>query len=86
MPRPPRRPPDRWAEKRPFQPRALRAFLTPEELSTPRDGKRGVTTDEMHQAEEATFRIEPAKLIAGLAGTVLNIDLATELAQDALTN
>ena len=33
---------------------------------------------------EATFRIERARLIAGLARMVRNVDLAEELAQDAL--
>ena len=37
-----------------------------------------------HQAIEATFRIERARLIAGLARMVRNVDLAEELAQDAL--
>ncbi len=39
---------------------------------------------ETHQAIEATFRIERARLIAGLARLVRSIDLAEELAQDAL--
>jgi len=43
-----------------------------------------VTTGETHQAIEATFRIERARLIAGLARMVRNIDHAEELAQDAL--
>jgi RNA polymerase sigma factor (sigma-70 family) len=43
-----------------------------------------VTAGETHQAIEATFRIERAKLIAGLARMVRNVDLAEELAQDAL--
>jgi len=48
-----------------------------------------VTAGETHQAEtdqaiEATFRIERARLIAGLARIVRNVDLAEELAQDAL--
>jgi RNA polymerase sigma factor (sigma-70 family) len=43
-----------------------------------------VTTGETHQAIEASFRIERAKLIAGLARMVRNIDHAEELAQDAL--
>jgi len=38
----------------------------------------------MHQAIEASFRIERARLIAGLARIVRSIDLAEELAQDAL--
>ena len=46
--------------------------------------KCGVTAGETHQAIEATFRIERARLIAGLARIVRNIDLAEELAQDAL--
>jgi len=40
--------------------------------------------DETHRAIEATFRIERARLIAGLARMVRNVDLAEELAQDAL--
>ena len=43
-----------------------------------------MTAGETHQAIEATFRIERARLIAGLARMVRNIDLAEELAQDAL--
>lgn len=43
-----------------------------------------MTTGETHQAIEATFRIERARLIAGLARMVRNVDLAEELAQDAL--
>ena len=39
---------------------------------------------ETHQAIEATFRIERARLIAGLARMVRNVDVAEELAQDAL--
>ena len=39
---------------------------------------------EMYRAIEATFRIERARLIAGLARVVRSIDLAEELAQDAL--
>jgi endonuclease/exonuclease/phosphatase family metal-dependent hydrolase len=42
------------------------------------------TSGETHRAIEATFRIERARLIAGLARMVRNIDLAEELAQDAL--
>jgi RNA polymerase sigma factor (sigma-70 family) len=42
------------------------------------------TSGETHRAIEATFRIERARLIAGLARVVRNIDLAEELAQDAL--
>ena len=43
-----------------------------------------MTTGETHQAIEATFRIERARLIAGLARLVRSIDHAEELAQDAL--
>lgn len=41
-------------------------------------------TGETHQAIEATFRIERARLIAGLARMVRDIDRAEELAQEAL--
>jgi RNA polymerase sigma factor (sigma-70 family) len=37
-----------------------------------------------HQAIEAVFRIERARLIAGLARMMRNVDVAEELAQDAL--
>ncbi|HEX6898307.1 MAG TPA: RNA polymerase sigma factor [Thermoanaerobaculia bacterium] len=43
-----------------------------------------MTAGETHQAIEATFRIERARLIAGLVRVVRNVDLAEELAQDAL--
>ena len=43
-----------------------------------------MTAGETHRAIEATFRIERARLIAGLARFVRNVDLAEELAQDAL--
>jgi len=43
-----------------------------------------MTAGEMHQAIEAIFRIERARLIAGLARIMRNVDLAEELAQDAL--
>ena len=39
---------------------------------------------ETHQAIETVFRIERARLIAGLARMVRDVDLAEELAQDAL--
>lgn len=39
---------------------------------------------ETHQIIEATFRIERARLVAGLARMTHDIDLAEELAQDAL--
>ncbi len=43
-----------------------------------------MTAGETYQAIEAIFRIERARLIAGLARVVRNVDLAEELAQDAL--
>jgi len=43
-----------------------------------------VTAGETHRAIEATFRIERARLIAGLARMLRDIDRAEELAQDAL--
>ena len=43
-----------------------------------------MTAGETHQAIEATFRIERARLIAGLARLVRSVDLAEDLAQDAL--
>ena len=43
-----------------------------------------MTAGETHQGIEATFRIERARLIGGLARLVRDIDRAEELAQDAL--
>ena len=43
-----------------------------------------MTADETHSTIEATFRIERARLVAGLARLVRDIDQAEELAQDAL--
>ncbi len=43
-----------------------------------------MTAGEPHRAIEAIFRIERARLIAGLARVVRNFDRAEELAQDAL--
>ena len=43
-----------------------------------------MTAGETHQTIEAAFRIERARLIAGLARMVRDVDLAEELAQDAL--
>jgi RNA polymerase sigma factor (sigma-70 family) len=43
-----------------------------------------VTAGETHRAIEATFRIERARLIGGLARIVRDVDRAEELAQDAL--
>ena len=44
----------------------------------------GVTAPAAHRTIEAIFRIESAKLIAGLARMVRDVGLAEELAQDAL--
>ena len=43
-----------------------------------------VTATDPHHAIEAVFRIEQAKLIAGLARMVRDVGVAEELAQDAL--
>ena len=43
-----------------------------------------MTTNDTHRAVEAVWRIESAKLIAGLARVVRDVGLAEELAQDAL--
>lgn len=43
-----------------------------------------MTATETHQAIETVFRIEQARLIAGLARMVRDVSLAEELAQDAL--
>jgi RNA polymerase sigma factor (sigma-70 family) len=43
-----------------------------------------MTTSEAHQVIETVFRIEQARLIAGLARMVRDVGLAEELAQDAL--
>jgi RNA polymerase sigma-70 factor, ECF subfamily len=43
-----------------------------------------VTATDTHRAIEAVFRIEQAKLIAGLARMLRDVGLAEELAQDAL--
>ncbi len=43
-----------------------------------------MTAGETHRAIEAIFRIERARLIAGLARILRDVDLAEELAQDAL--
>jgi RNA polymerase sigma factor (sigma-70 family) len=43
-----------------------------------------MAASDTHRAIEAVFRIERARLIAGLARMVRNVDLAEELAQDAL--
>ena len=45
-----------------------------------------MTAGETHRAIEAVFRIERARLIAGLTRIVRNLDLAEELAQDALAH
>jgi RNA polymerase sigma-70 factor (ECF subfamily) len=43
-----------------------------------------VTATDTHRAIEAVWRIESAKIIAGLARMVRDVGLAEELAQDAL--
>jgi RNA polymerase sigma factor (sigma-70 family) len=43
-----------------------------------------VTASDAHRAVEAVWRIESARLIAGLAGLVRDVGVAEELAQDAL--
>src|SRR4030042_1288728 len=43
-----------------------------------------VTATDTHRAIDAVWRIEQAKLIAGLARMVRDVGLAEELAQDAL--
>src|SRR6476660_7859015 len=43
-----------------------------------------MTTSDTHRAIDAVWRIESARLIAGLARMVRDIGLAEELAQDAL--
>ena len=43
-----------------------------------------MTAGETHRAIEATFRIERARLVAGLARMVRDVDRAEELAQEAL--
>lgn len=43
-----------------------------------------MASSQTHQAIETVFRIERARLIAGLARMVRDVDLAEELAQDAL--
>ncbi len=47
-------------------------------------GRREAATTEAHRATEAIWRIESARLIAGLARVVGDIGTAEELAQDAL--
>ena len=43
-----------------------------------------MTASDTHRAIDAVWRIEQAKLIAGLARMVRDVGLAEELAQDAL--
>lgn len=66
------------------RPRAADALRPPPRLaSTPHQAGK-VTATEAHGAVEAVFRIERARLVAGLARMVRDIGLAEELAQDAL--
>src|SRR3977135_3091818 len=44
----------------------------------------GVTATDTHSAIDAVWRIESARIIAGLARIVRDVGLAEELAQDAL--
>jgi predicted RNA polymerase sigma factor len=43
-----------------------------------------LTAADTHHTIDAIWRIESAKIIAGLARVVRDVDLAEELAQDAL--
>jgi RNA polymerase sigma-70 factor, ECF subfamily len=45
---------------------------------------RGMTASDTHRAIEAVWRIESARLIAGLVRMVRDVGLAEDLAQDAL--
>src|SRR5436189_489278 len=45
-----------------------------------------MTATDTHRAIDAVFRIERARLIAGLARVVRDVGLAEELAQDALVS
>ena len=75
-----------WRGARQARRRLIRRLSRPQPACLPcgLGRKGGVTAGETHQAIEATFRIERARLIAGLARVVRNVDLAEELAQDAL--
>ena len=55
-------------------------------LASPADlaDKAGMAADPTHRAIEAVFRIERARLIAGLARLTRDVDRAEELAQEAL--
>ena len=53
-------------------------------LKGPFPDKASMAASDTHGAIEAVFRIERARLIAGLARMVRSVDLAEELAQDAL--
>src|SRR5436190_21788824 len=44
----------------------------------------GAAASDAHRAVDAVWRIESARLIAGLAATVRDVGLAEDLAQDAL--
>lgn len=45
-----------------------------------------MTATDLHHSIDAVFRIEQAKLIAGLTRMVRDVGLAEELAQDALVS
>src|SRR3546814_15873155 len=55
-------------------------------LASPADlaDKAGMAADPTHRAIEAVFRIERARLVAGLARLTRDVDRAEELAQEAL--
>ncbi len=53
-------------------------------MKEPGPGRRETGASEAHRAIEAIWRIESARLIAGLARVVGDIGTAEELAQDAL--
>ena len=61
----------------------VRRRLGPPPLATA-SVTRGVTTADTHRAIDAVWRIESARLIAGLARMVRDVGLAEDLAQDAL--
>ena len=59
----------------------MRAQIADRALATPAGD---VTTSDAHRAIDAVWRIESARLIAGLARMVGDVGLAEDLAQDAL--
>jgi RNA polymerase sigma factor (sigma-70 family) len=63
---------------------ALLLPLSPSRHVTGNGRRFAVTASDTHRAIEAVFRIESARLIAGLARFVHDLGVAEELAQDAL--